>query len=399
MTQVFRVRLLAQDGGQVTDTILEAPSESMLRSTLLAQGMTPLGMRRVRRMGLPWRKAKPPGYALFCRELRTLIQAGMTVVEAVDTLSARERLESKGEQLPARLLAHLQEGKSLSVALMAMPGAPSVLVAAVRAGERTSDLAQALDDYLRFDTMITQLQRKVASAAIYPALVTALGVGISLFLLLVVMPNFARMYEQVRGGARGVSGGMIALSLWVSEHQSWALAATAVALLMLGYWMGSGGARRHLLALAQKLGWVRRKVVDFQLAMMYQALALMLKGGYPMTDALKVASRSALDGRLSASLDRALARIEHGGPVAQSLVDEGLCDEVGRRLMAAAERNGNFHLAADVVSRMHGERFELFVERLTRIVEPVLLMAVALLVGTIVVMMYLPVFDMATQLR
>jgi len=67
--------------------------------------------------------------------------------------------------------------------------------------------------------------------------------------------------------------------------------------------------------------------------------------------------------------------------------------------MAAAERNGNFHVAADTVSRMHGERFELFVERATRIVEPVLLMLVALMVGTIVVMMYLPVFDMATQLR
>ena len=67
--------------------------------------------------------------------------------------------------------------------------------------------------------------------------------------------------------------------------------------------------------------------------------------------------------------------------------------------MAAAERNGDFYLAADTVSRLHGERFELFVERMTRIVEPVLLLAVALMVGTIVVMMYLPVFDMATRLR
>lgn len=400
MTQTFRVRLLAQDVGEVTHATLEATDEASLRSSLLAQGLTPLSIQRVRRLSMPWRKARPPAFALFCRELRTLIQAGMTVVEAVDTLSARERLEGRGAQLPAQLLGHLQQGKSLSVALMAMPGAPSVLVAAVRAGERTSDLAQALDDYLRFDTMITQLQRKVASAAIYPALVTALGVGISLFLLLVVMPNFARMYEQVRGGgAQGLSGGMIALSLWVSDHQVWALLATGAVLLVLGYWIAIGAARRHLLALLQRMGWVRRKVVDFQLAMMYQALALMLKGGYPMTDALKVASRSALDGQLSASLDRALMRIEQGGPVAQSLVDEGLCDEVGRRLMAAAERNGDFHLAADVVSRMHGERFELFVERMTRIVEPVLLMAVALLVGTIVVMMYLPVFDMATRLR
>ena len=67
--------------------------------------------------------------------------------------------------------------------------------------------------------------------------------------------------------------------------------------------------------------------------------------------------------------------------------------------MAAAERNGDFYMAADVVSRMHGERFELFVERVTRIVEPVLLLLVALIVGSIVVMMYLPVFDMATRLR
>lgn len=192
---------------------------------------------------------------------------------------------------------------------------------------------------------------------------------------------------------------MIGLSQWVSQHQAAALIGAAISLLALAFWVWCGAARRQLLALAQRMPWMRRRIEDFQLAMMYQALALMLKGGYPMTEALAVASRSALDARLTAALGAALTRIEHGGAVAQSLADARLCDEVGRRLMAAAERNGDFHLAANVVSRMHGERFELFVERLTRIVEPVLLMAVALMVGGIVVMMYLPVFDMATRLR
>jgi general secretion pathway protein F len=132
---------------------------------------------------------------------------------------------------------------------------------------------------------------------------------------------------------------------------------------------------------------------------MYQALALLLKGGYPMTDAMAVASQSALSPELKSGLAQALGQIERGGLVSQALAQASLCDEVGRRLMAAAERNGDFHLAADVVSRIHGERFELFVERTTRIVEPLLLLAVALMVGTIVVMMYLPVFDMATSLR
>lgn len=399
MSQTFRVRLLQEVSGSVTEELREAPSEAALRARLLADGLVPLGIRPVRRFLPQWKRQAAPSFALFCRELRTLIQAGMTVVEAVDTLSARERAMGNGGSLAAQLLRHLEQGKSLSTALVETPGAPSVLVAAVKAGERTSDLAQALDDYLRFDTMITVLKRKVASAAIYPALVTTLGVGISLFLLLVVMPNFARMYAQVRGDAQGAASWMIELSLWVSDHHALALTAVAVLILAALAWGWSGMARRQVMVWIQKPAYVRRKVEDFQLAMMYQALALMLKGGYPMTEALAVASRSALDDNLARSLRDALARIEQGAPVAQSLNDAHLCDEVGRRLMAAAERNGSFHLAADVVSRMHGERFELFVERLTRIVEPVLLMAVALMVGGIVVMMYLPVFDMATRLR
>lgn len=399
MSLTFNVRCVRLGDPAVSEQVLEASSEAALRQSLAGQGLTVLSVKTVRRLAHTSTSESRGRYALFCREVSTLIQAGMTVVEAVDTLSARERLAGRQDSVAAGLLQRLQQGMSLSTALEQLPDSPPVLVAAVRAGERTSDLAQALGDYLRFDTLVEQLRRKVVSAAIYPAMVTALGAGISLFLLVVVMPNFARMYSNLRGGANGATGWMIGMSQWVSQNQAATLSAVLVGVLAVAYWIGCGAARRQLLSLALRLPWMRKRIEDFQLAMMYQALALMLKGGYPMTEALGVASRSALDARLTQALQQALTRIEQGGAVAQSLADARLCDEVGRRLMAAAERNGDFHLSADVVSRMHGERFELFVERLTRIVEPVLLMAVALMVGTIVVMMYLPVFDMATRLR
>ncbi len=402
MSQTFAVRYLRLGDQEVRQELLQAESEAALRQRLGKQGYTVLAVRAKGRMttGVFSRHRPQRGrFALFCRELGTLIQAGMTVVEAVDTLSARERLAGQPSSLAAQLLGELEQGTSLSQALSRLPDVPAVLVAAVRAGERTSDLALALADYLRFDNLVEQLRRKVASAAIYPALVTALGVGISLFLLLVVMPNFARMYTNLRGNAHGATGWMIAVAQWVSGHQMATFACVALALSVVCGWVVSGAARRQLTALAMRLPWVRLRVEDFQLAMLYQALALMLKGGYPMTEALQVASQSALDSRLMLALRGALRRIEQGGAVASALAEARLCDEVGRRLMAAAERNGDFHLAADVVSRLHSERFELFVERLTRIVEPALLMAVALLVGGIVIMMYLPVFDMATRLH
>lgn len=397
----YRVRSLRLGDSAVTEQLLTAADEASLRASLQAQGQTVLSVRPASKASafrqLSFKRAADP-FPLFCREVRTLLHAGMTVVEAVETLSARERLEGRSDSLSALLLARLQQGLSLSAALQELPQTPSVLIAAVRAGERTSNLIEALDDYLRFNQLISQLRKKIVSAAIYPALVSLLGLGISLFLLLVVMPNFASMYENLRNSSAGGSALTIRVSQFIGTHRAVVIGGLLLLAAMLTYWIASGKAKAHLTTLGFSIPWIRKRIEDFQLAMMYQALALLLKGGYPMTEAMQVAGKSALSAQLRDALEQDRRQIEQGGSVAQSLAQSQLCDEVGRRLMAAAERNGDFHLAADVVSRMHGERFELFVERLTRIVEPLLLLAVALVVGGIVIMMYLPVFDMATQL-
>jgi general secretion pathway protein F len=391
----------------VLEQVVPASGPAEARTQLQAQGYVVLSIQAVaqpllQRLRLSARTKAGTGrkaFALLYRELRTLVQAGMTVVEAVDTLSARERLGGTGDGLAAALLAKLEQGQALSTAVESLPGSPAVLVAAIRAGERTSNLVEALDDYLRFDALVEQLRRKVVSAAIYPSMVMALGIGISFFLLMVVLPNFARMYQGLRGAATGGTALVIATSQWVSENRALTFGLFAVAVVAFAFWVASGRAKQDLAAWAWRVPQLRSRMQDFQLAMLYQALALLLRGGYPMVEALTVAASSALSAQLKAGLERVRTRIEHGGLVSQGLSDAGLCDEVGRRLMAAAERNGEFHLAADVVSKLHAERFELFVERMTRIVEPVLLMAVALVVGGIVVAMYLPVFDMATRLR
>lgn len=400
----FRVRSLRLGDAAVRDEVLVAVDEAALRTALQARGLTVLSVHALAPSWSPPWKSRPglmPGrqaYPLFCREVRTLLSAGMTVVEAVETLSARERLEGRSESLAALLLSRLEQGRSLSTALDELPQTPPVLIAAVRAGERTSNLIEALDDYLRFDGLVSQLRKKIISAAIYPALVTGVGLVISVFLLLVVMPNFAFMYESLRGSASGGAALTVQLTHFIGKNRAGVLGTLLLAGLALAAWIVSGQAKAHAIALGCKVPWIRRRVEDFQLAMMYQALALLIKGGYAMTEAMRVAGQSALSPHLKQGLEQVLGQVERGGSVSQALAQAGLCDEVGRRLMAAAERNGDFHLAADVVSRLHGERFELFVERVTRIVEPLLLLAVALVVGGIVIMMYMPVFDMATQL-
>ncbi len=401
----FQVRSIFLGENTVNERVMEAKDDASLRGLLLAEGQTVLSLRELTKTSANLgffgflKSRKRESYPLFCRELRTLTQAGMSVVEAVDTLAARERVAKQLDTLPQALLNQLQQGKALSTSLAGLPNSPPVLVAAVKAGERTSNLSEALNDYLRFDTLVEQLRRKVISASIYPALVSSLGFAISAFLLVVVMPNFARMYQNLRSGTSGATTIIITISSFVNKYQFEVVLSLLLCIAWLIWWIKTGRARVFAMRLANSIPYIRNKIDDFYLAMMYQTLALLLKGGYPMTEAMSVAGQSALSKVINGSLKLALTKIEQGALVSQSLADAHLCDEVGRRLMAAAERNGAFHVAADVVSNMHRERFELFVERMTRIVEPVLLMAVALLVGTIVVMMYLPIFDMTTRVR
>lgn len=395
----IKARYLRSADTSITEELIDALSIEEARERLQKQGHTLLSLQshteHKTQLTRLLRLKKNP-YPLFCREIRTLLRAGMTVVEAIETLAARDR-QHADMSLASQLLGYLQQGMSLSQALRNMTAPPQVLIAAVQAGERTSNLVDSLNGYLRFDELTTQLRKKIISAAIYPALVCGLGFAISAFLLLVVMPNFATMYENLRGNS-GNGALTIEISRFVGKNRTGIILLTLLLTGGLFYRIRSGKARSDMMRLGLALPWVRRRIEDYQLSMMYQALALLLKGGYPMLEALSVAAQSALSGSLRDALMRAHARIEQGAPVAATLSQQGLCDEVGRRLMAAAERNGNFHMAAEVVAQLHSERFELFVERMTRIIEPLLLLAVALVVGGIVIMMYMPVFDMATQL-
>ena len=394
----FRTRYYPARQTRIIEEFLDANTEAELRERLTHAGHTVLGIQAVRRSWIKDAHAAPD-YPTFCKELRTLLHAGMTVVEAVDTLAVNLVHPTATSHLAAQLHDQLAQGQALSQALERLGSAPAVLLAAVRSGERTSNLAQALDDYLTYQQMMAGLRSKVVSAAIYPALISALGLGITLFILMVVMPNFARMYESLKGNAKGLTSFVISLSDFMNSYRAEVfvglvlLASTTIAFVRAGL------VKQALLKAAWAIKPMRRQLEHFQLAMLYQTLHLLIKGGYPVTQAMTIAGEAALNVHMRQALKRALLLVEQGKPIAQTLFDQGLCSEVDRRLMAAAERSGDFYRVAHVVSGLHRELFETFVERLTRIIEPALILFVALMVGSMVVMMYLPVFQMTTQLR
>ncbi|WP_127995666.1 type II secretion system F family protein [Piscinibacter defluvii] len=336
--------------------------------------------------------------AWWCRELRTLLAAGMTVVEALETLQAQPLGRARAE-VHALLVEQLHQGRALSAAMQHAAVFPAVLVAGVRAGERTSGLVAALDDYLRYHELLERLRRQLLGAAIYPAVVVALGAVITLFLLLFVMPRFAGMYGELHGPVSAATRTMVALSRTLAAHGGTVALALAGAAAALAAAWRAGLVARWAIRAAEAVPPLRRQFDEFRLAKLYQSLALMFRGGYALDDALGHCAALGLGGGLADRVERAQRALATGRPVSAAFGEADLTDSVTQRLLAVGERSGSFDRVLQTIAERHAGNFGTFIERATRIVEPALLLAVSLLVGGIVVAMYMPVFDIASSIR
>jgi general secretion pathway protein F len=276
---------------------------------------------------------------------------------------------------------------------------PAVLVAGVRASERTSGLVEALDDYARYHELLDGLRRKVVSAAMYPSLVVGLGGAVTCFLLLFVIPRFSKMYGDVKGSVSWSTRALVQLSQTMSNHGAYVFMGLCVIAAALALWVGSGRAARDLTALSSRIGPLERRIDEFRLAKLYHSLALMFRGGYTLDDALIRSQGLGLGERITQALKTAAAALAKGQRVSTAFQAASLTDAVTGRLLLVGERTGNFDTVLQAIADRHAGNFTTFVERVTRIVEPLLLLLVALVVGGIVVLMYMPVFDIASSLR
>lgn len=186
--------------------------------------------------------------------------------------------------------------------------------------------------------------------------------------------------------------------LLVGHAWAFAILATVVAFAIWRAWR-HGILTSTILHWADSVAPVRRRLDEFRLAKLFQALALMSRGGFPLEEALGRCGALGLGRHMSHGVSMVREDLARGRKVSDAMRDAGLTDMVTERLLRVGERSGNFDQVLQTISERHGLRFATAVERATRLAEPLLLMAVSFVVGGVVVLMYMPVFDIAGSLK
>lgn len=391
----YSVTALDPAAGLVSLT-LDAAGEAELREQIARQGLT--AIRITPRNLLSFKPRKRFNLALFSHELKALLGAGLSVVEGLETL-----LEKSPQGETRRVLEgvnqRIREGRTLSEAMEAETAAfPQLYVASLRAAERTGAIEEALGRYLHYQERLDRLREKLVSASIYPVLLLLAGLAVSIFLLGFVVPKFAGIYQDSGRDIPAASRLLMQWGLFISGH-GWllltGLAASAAAAFL---WLSQAHGRRTLGKMLWSLPWLGEQLRVYQLARFYRTTGMLLTGGLPVLTVLDRA-RGLLPAHMASSLGAAREQIASGQSFSAAMHAHGLTTPVALRMLRVGEKTGALDQLMERAALFHDDELTRTVERATRLFEPLLMMFIGLLIGGIVVLMYMPVFELAGSLQ
>jgi general secretion pathway protein F len=377
---------------------LEAADTTLAANQARAQGLTvvsiqPAGLRLV----LPRRQPRFQT-TLFSMELVSMLDAGLNLVEALQTLAEKER-RAEGQDVLSVILAAINRGEPFSQAIAAQPRHfSSLYVATIKAAERTGNVREALGRYIAYQEEIDRVRKKIVSASIYPAMLVAVGSLVVAFLMFYVVPRFARVYDDMAGTLPFFSKLLLAFGSFVGEN----IAFLSIALVGLGVFsawtLSRPETRSWLNAQLWRVPALGARMKVYQLARLYRTAAMLLRAGIPAVRALDMV-QDLLAAHLRPQLASARKMIQEGKAMSAALGAAGLATPVAARMMVVGERSGDMGNMLAQIARFHDDEVARYVEWFTKAFEPLLMAALGLAIGGIVVLMYMPIFELAGAIR
>lgn len=335
---------------------------------------------------------------LFSQELLSLLDAGLSLIEALEALAEKERHSDTKKVLDA-IVSRLYEGQAFSASLHDFPAIfPPLFVATVRASEKTGGMSEALGRFVAYQTQLDFVRKKIVSASIYPVLLLGVGGLVILFLMGYVVPRFAVVYEGSRGTLPWLSQLLLEWGVLLQAHGEMVLAGVVAAIAGGAYGFSRPGLRASFMLNLWRIPALGERMRVYQLARFYRTLAMLLKGGIPVVGALDMVS-GLLQPALRSRLKVASTDIREGQSISRAMESNGLTTPVALRMLRVGERTGNMGEMMERIAAFYDEEMARWVEWFTKMFEPILMAFIGGVIGVIVILMYMPVFDLAGSIQ
>lgn len=390
--------------GEKRKGVIEADNIDLAQSKLRAQNLTVTKVKvRPKPMKLPWGgKVSVQDQVTFSRLFATMVDAGLPLVQCLDILASQQADENFADVL-RKVKADVEGGSTFSEALGKHNRVfDELYVNLVQAGEAGGILDSIMARLATYLEKRQKLQRQIKSALSYPIIVACIAVGVIIVMLVWVIPAFEAMFKEFGAPADALPG-ITRLMIGISrDFLSWAPilaivagSATFAFIKVMRNPVGKHRVHRAMLN-APILGNVLRKIA---VARFTRTMGTLLQSGVPILDALDICAKTAGNLVIEKGITYVRSKIAEGHNLAEPLIETAVFPEMVVQMIAVGEQTGALDQMLNKIADFYEEETDLAVEGMTGMLEPIMMVGIGGLVGTVLVSMYLPIFSLAGNIK
>jgi type IV pilus assembly protein PilC len=395
---------VADERGRLVQQVESGYSEAEVRDRFVQQGflvywVKPRGMLssgdfNFRRGG----KVKQSSFVIFNQQFLTLIKAGLPVLSSLDLLIRRQK-DAYLRSLLQNVRDRVKSGELLSDAFAAQGAFPKIYTSTLLAGEKSGNMEEVLARFIALQRMALTFKKKLVVSLVYPVLLVSVVFVMLIFLVTYVVPQFAKLYEDMHADLPAMTLFMLALGNHAQRYGPLVAVGAVAAIVALWKWKNTdkGAERidRTLLAMPL-LGdiWLKYQVANFS-----RMLSTLLSGGMPLVPSLQTAGESMSSRRILNGVADAAIRVREGQPLAKSLEDQKMFPGLSVEMIEVGESTGALPAMLNSVAEFYEEDVQTALGAAMALIEPGILIVMAVVVGGILISLYMPIFSLGSAIH
>ncbi len=395
---------LGSPDGRIFEKDIEAQDPVILQQSLEQQGFFVFRVRKksfqfLWDKGYTRQKVSNKDILSFNQEMLVLIKAGLPIIQALDTILERAEKGNLTEILQT-VREEIKGGAALSDALEKFPKAFSHLyVASIRAGEKTGDLPQTIRRYIEFLKKSGALKKKLIAALVYPAILVTVAVMAITLLLVYVVPTFSQIFSDAGSKLPLPTLMLINFSIFLKHYILVIISVLIVAVVFFRRWTASGTGRFWIDGIKLRLPFIGDLITKYSVSAFTRTFATVMGSGIPVIESLRMSVGTLNNKVLERKLLEATARVEEGISLATALESVKMMPPLALRMLGVGETTGSLEEMLGDISEYFEEEVEGRITLLTTAIEPLIMLFMGLVIGTIVITMYLPIFKLASTVN
>lgn len=393
---------LADERGRVTEQVESAHNELEVRErfsqrglyiqSIRARGMLTAGKINISRR----RRIKLQEFVLFNQQFYTLIHAGLPILTGLKLLLQRQK-NPYFRSLLEDVRLRVQSGEPLSVAFTAQKVFPNIYTTTLLAGEKSGNLEEVLMRYISYQRIALSVRKKLIASLIYPALLTVAVTVVLTYLITFVVPKFGELYNQLDAQLPAITVFMLNLGT-LAQKYFWMIGLAVVLIIFFGMrWSKTPSGAERIDRLRLKLPVLGDIWLKYQIAMFSRTLATLLAGGLPLVTCLETAGGSMESRLIANAISDVTVKVREGQPLAKSLDETKVFPDLAVEMIEVGESSGALRPMLNSVAEFFEEDVQNALAAAMSLIEPVILIGMAIVVGVVLISLYMPIFSLGAN--